>query len=120
VLLVAFCLAAVVSYLGVHWNLQETRWAFPPGTKVILVATFLLAVLVRCLGRTPWWITAVVVALGVLVGGAVPQIAEMVGDPTSNNLWPIGMAMMGSIALTLSLAGVGVGSVLLRLGRRKP
>jgi len=109
-----------VGYLGMRWNLQEPHWAFPPGTKLIFAATFLIAALTRCLRRTVGWITAVVVALGVTVGGTAPQLAEMGRDPTSNNLWPIGMAMMGFFAFALSLAGVGAGSLLLHLGRRDP
>src|SRR5262245_42047813 len=110
-LVIAFFITSLVSFIGMRWNMQATQWAFPLGTKVMLVAAFLIAALLCLFGRTSVAPASLTVAGAVPVGALAAELPQMIGDPTSNNLWPVGLVVLGVFALGVAFAGALVGTL---------
>jgi hypothetical protein len=112
---VAFLAAAIAAFLGMRWNMLETQWAFPIGTKLMLIAAVAAAAFSRALGRTQQKATILTVGAAVPAGAFLNMVVEMLRDPTSGNLWPIAVAVLAVFSLAASLLGTLLGSLVLRL-----
>ena len=109
-LLVAFIATLLAAFLGMFWNQLEPRFAFPDGTKVMLVVAVLAAATSRMVGNSPTGLTIFMVGVAVPIGVFLNAMVGIVRDPSSNNLWPISVFMtgvLGVIALQLALAWLG-------------
>lgn len=111
----AFIVAATAAFLGIRWNVLEPRWAFPMGTKVMLIAAVVAAAFSRALGRTPPKPTILAVGAAIPAGAFVGMLVEMLRDPSSQNLWPVTVAALTVFALAASALGTLLGSLALRL-----
>jgi|SRR5262245_22038448 len=113
-LVIAFFMTALVSFIGMRWNMQETQWSFPLGTRVMLVAAGLVSALARLFVRTSVAASIFTVAVAVPLGAFVAKLPQMIRDPTSNNLFLPGLIVLAVFALGVALAGALVGSLVLR------
>lgn len=113
----AFLVAATAGYLGMRWNMLEPRWAFPMGTKVMLMAAVVAAAFSRAFGKTPPKLTILAVGTAIPVGAFVSMLVEMLRDPASQNLWPVGVVALEVFALAASTLGTLLGNLVLRLFR---
>jgi drug/metabolite transporter (DMT)-like permease len=114
-LAVAFLITAIAAFVGMQWNTLEPRWAFPAGTKLMLLAAVVTAALARILGKTQPRATVLTVGIAVPVGAFFSLLLGMLNDPTSQNLWPIAIVVLGIVALVASFIGTFIGSLALRL-----
>src|SRR5262245_26668919 len=114
-LAIAFFTTALVSFIGMRWNMQETQWSFPLGTRVMFLAAGLVSALVRLFGRTSVAAAIFTVAVAVPLGAFVAKLPQMIRDPTSNNLLIPGLIVLAVFALGVALAGALVGSLVLRV-----
>jgi hypothetical protein len=114
-LAVAFLITAITAFVGMRWNMLEPRWAFPSGTKLMLIASVIVAALARTVGKTPPRATMITVGIAVPVGAFISVLLGMLKDPTSQNLWPIGILVLGIFALVASFIGSFFGSLVLRI-----
>lgn len=110
---VAFLVTGTVAFLGMRWNMLEPQWAFPAGTKVMLVAAAVVSALVRMFRKTPPRATILAVGGAVPAGAFIAIVFGMMRDPTSQNLWPVGLAVLAAIAVAVSSLGTVVGGVVL-------
>ena len=113
-LVIAFFVTSLVSFIGMRWNMQEPQWAFPLGTKVMLIAAGLISALLPAFGRTSVAPASFTVAVAVPVGAFVAKLPQLISDPTSNNLLPVGLVVFGIFALGVAFAGALVGSLVLK------
>ena len=113
----AFLVTATVAFLGMRWNMLEPRWAFPMGTKVMLVAAGVVAALSRALARTSPKTTVLTVGAAIPAGAFASVATGLFGDPISQSLWPVGIVALAVLALAASSLGTLLGSLALRLFR---
>jgi len=114
-LAVAFLVAATAAFFGMRWNMLEPRGAVPVGTKWMLVAAVVTAACSRLVGKTHPGATIVTVGVAVPTGALISMVAEMIKDPTSGNLWPVAVVVLGVFAIAASAVGTLIGSLILRL-----
>lgn len=55
------------------------------------------------------WLWAVVFEAGVQGGCLAAMIPDWLKDPTSNNLWPLALALIGVLSLPPTFVGIGIG-----------
>src|SRR5262245_27616066 len=118
-LAVAFVVTAAAAFFAMRWNLLEQRRGLPMGTKVMFGTAMLAAGCSRLVGRSPTKATILVVGVAVPAGALVSMVVEMVKDPTSGNLWPVAVVVLGIFALAASAIGSFVGGLILYLGGAK-
>jgi len=114
-LAVAFLVAATAAFFGMRWNMLEPRRGVPMGTKLMLVAAVVTAAGSRLVGKTHSGATILTVGVAVPTGALISMLAEMVKDPTSQNLWPVGVVLLAVFAIAASAMGTLMGGLILRL-----
>jgi hypothetical protein len=119
VLVLALAFAVPFLMIGLpYWRIPYAQVALPDsivGWPIWLVALGALGA--RLAGAGPvasFAITAVVLPAMVLLRVA----REVSADPTSHNLWPMELMIVGAMGIGLALLGAGVGAMVLRLRRR--
>jgi len=85
------------------------------GTKLMLVAAVVTAAGSRLVGKTHSGATILTVGVAVPTGALISMLAEMVKDPTSQNLWPVGVVLLAVFAIAASAMGTLMGGLILRL-----
>ena len=110
-----FIITAIAAFIGMRWNMLEPRWAFPAGTKLMLLAAVVMAGVSRIFGNTQPRATVLTVGIAVPVGAFVGMLLGMLKDLSSQNLWPIAIAVLSVVALAASFIGTLIGSYVLRL-----
>jgi drug/metabolite transporter (DMT)-like permease len=116
----AFLLTLVVAFLGMSWNMLETRHSFPVGTKAMLIAAVATAAASRVGGRNPSVLNILVIGSAVPLGASLAMLVEMPKDPSAHNLWPIALGVLAVAALGASAIGTLAGNLAFFLFRSIP
>lgn len=116
----AFLVTLVVAFLGMSWNMLETRNSFPAGTKAMLIAAVATAAASRVGGRNPSGLNIFVIGAAVPLGAFLAMLMEMLKDPSTHNLWPIALAVLAVAALAASALGTLAGNLAVFLFRSIP
>jgi hypothetical protein len=121
VLTTVLVLAFAVPFLMIglpYWRIPYAQVALPDSIvswPIWLVALGALAARLAGAGAVASFaVTALV--LPAMVGLRV--VRETGVDPTSHNLWPLELMIVGAMGVGLALLGAGVGAMVLRLRRR--
>jgi len=116
-LLFAFLATAIAAFLGMSWNMLEPRMSFPMGTQAMLVAAVVAAGMARVGGNSPTVLTIGIVGMAVPLGAFLAMLVVMFKDPSSHNLWPLGVVALAVAALAASSVGTLSGHLLVLLWR---
>lgn len=113
-LVLALAFAASFLAVGVpYWRLAYAQASLPdgllgPGLAVVAV----LAAVVRVVGRAGLWRTVRVLGSAVPAAVMARVVYEVLGDPSSHNLWPFELVIAAAVGFPTALAGALVGGLL--------
>ena len=106
--IVSFISAAGFFYVARRSNLFEERNAFM--LYGLVVATFVVSYFIALAWTDKPWRWAIPTILGVLIGDGAAIVRDLAKDSTSHNMWPMEVALLGTVVSVCAMAGAFTGA----------